>query len=115
MIVKLGKWAHNADVEAFCENLLKIEGTKKKSTPQRCIIKRDEKTITSVGWEQSTLIIEFIAGAQKYADAHGAKFVRPHPLQQMAREGWLQAKPGNPEEINLVLEWVHSYVSENEK
>lgn len=106
MIVKLGNWASNPVVEQLCEGLLKIAGAKKKTTPQRCLIQIRGETLASIGLENNVPVIEFVISKEIYAEAHGAKFVRPHPLAQMARDGWLQAKPETAEEAGQIVAWI---------
>jgi hypothetical protein len=113
VIVKLGSWSNNPLVERLCKGLLEIPGTTRQSTPQRCIIRRDNSTFATLGVEKSRPVIEFVPGKSCFAEAHGSRFVKPHPLQQMAREGWLQAKPQDDEEAEMILRWIRSSVETN--
>lgn len=110
MIVKLGNWARNPVVEKLCAGLLRIEGACKKTTPQRCLIQMGGETLASIGLENNVPVIEFVLNKEIYAEAHGAKFVRPHPLAQMARDGWLQAKPATAEEAGQIVDWIRTSI-----
>lgn len=110
MIVKLGNWARNPVVEQLCAGLLGIAGARKKTTPQRCLIQMSGETLASIGLENNSPVIEFVLSKEIYAEAHGAKFVRPHPLARMARDGWLQAKPETAEEADQVVAWVRTSI-----
>ena len=111
VIVKLGNWSKNKDIERICDELLAIEGTSRKSTPQRCVIKLKKNTLTSIGMDSGKIVMEFLPSKAKYAEAHGTSFVKPHPLAQMAREGWLMARTEDSEEIDQVMGWIISSVN----
>ena len=106
MIVKLGSWSKNPIVARICAGLEKISNVEKKTTPQRCIIRSGAQTLATLGVDEHVAVVEFRPGGDDYVAAHGSSFIRPHPLQQMARDGWLQARPGNEEEADLVISWI---------
>ena len=110
MIVRLDKWSKDPSITRFCDRLLSLPGAEKKSTPQRCQITVNGQSLASAGLEKGKLVIEFRPGKSKYAEAHGSPFVRPHPLQQMARDGWLQGRPDNDADLENILTWIEAAV-----
>lgn len=106
MIVKVGSWNKNPIVSEFCLRLESLEGVSKKSTPQRCVIKANKATIATVGLENQKLVIEFLSRKCDFPEAHGADFCDVHPLPQLAKEGWLQARPSSSNEEDNIVAWI---------
>lgn len=106
MIVKIGNWANNTAVGALCDGLLAVPGASKKATPQRCMIRSGGETCASIGIESGVPVVEFLPTKEDYALAHGARFVKPHPLPQMARDGWLQARTGDAADLERIRLWI---------
>jgi hypothetical protein len=106
MIVRLSNKKSNKEISEFCERLLQIPGTTKKDTPQRCFIRRKSENLASIGMVDKGISIEFRPGKDKYADAHGSSYVKPHANGVLAKEGWLVAKPDNDEQMSQVVEWI---------
>jgi hypothetical protein len=106
MIIKLGGWAKHPLIAKICKRLERIEGIEKKTTPQRCFIKRGDETLATLGAEKGEAVVEFRPKEQDYVTAHGSSFVRPHPLKEMALKGWLQARPSNDSEADQVADWI---------
>ena len=110
MIVRLDKWSKNASIERFCEKLLRLEGTERKATPQRCQITLRGQTLATIGLEAGRPVVEFRPGENEYAEAHGSTFIRPHPMRQMARDGWLQGKPESEADLESIIIWIEAAV-----
>ena len=110
VIVRLDKWSKNSSITRFCDRLLAFEGTERRSTPQRCLITHSGQTLAAIGLESGKAVIEFRPDKDDYADAHGSAFVRPHPLQQMARDGWLQGHPETDADLESIITWVESAI-----
>jgi hypothetical protein len=110
VIVKVGNWSRHPLANRLCEALLKLPGASKKSTPQRCVIRVDNTTVATVGVDKNDAVVEFLPCEECYAAAHGSGFVKPHPLQSMAREGWLQARPANEQECDQLADWLFTSV-----
>lgn len=106
MIVRLGKKSKSGKVESYCEKILEIEGTEKKQTPQRCIIKLKSKDLTSAGMDGDQLVIDFRPSKADYPEAHGSSFCKPHTNNLLAKEGWIQAHPQSDSQLDQIVSWV---------
>jgi hypothetical protein len=111
MIVNLGNWKKNPEIASICEQLGSIEQFSKKSTPQNCLFKVKSKTVVAIGLDDGVMTVEFALSEDNYALVHGNDFVVAHPLPQMAREGWLQARPTGAEQIATVVSWIKESIS----
>lgn len=110
MAIKLGGWANDPVVAMLCDRLAQVEGAVEQKTPQRCHVKLRGATVASLGVDRGRPVVEFRPRLDDYAAAHGSRFVRPHPLTAMARDGWLQAHPADRAEAERVLDWIMAAV-----
>lgn len=115
MIVKLGNWSKNPVISRICCRLMELPGSAKKTTPQRCHIKLGDTLLSSLGLEGGKPVVEFCPRKEDYAEAHGSSFIRPHPMKNMALDGWLQAHPENDEEADRVSGWIVAAVGQKKK
>lgn len=69
---------------------------------------RASQTLAAIGLEGGKPVVEFCPTEHDYAEAHGSAFVKPHPLQQMARDGWLQGRPRSGDELDSIIGWIEA-------
>lgn len=112
MIVKLGNWTSNPAVKKSVIACLPLKG-QAVNPRHSCMIKKNKNTLASIGIDAGSILVEFLPDKKDYAEAHGKSFVKPHALQQMAREGWLIARPVDEADTEEVISWISSSVKKN--